>query len=161
MIRNRFFKGASALLAAFLAIPHLCFGATTATISLSGTVAQTISVAVDNASFDFGDPATTTLTNQQVAAVTVNSNAANGYTLSVSNANPSFSLVNGSNSIGYTLEYDGAALTWGASVQLETDDGTGGTVSNSVKNLTVSMTPSASLPAGTYTDTLTLTIVAN
>ncbi|MDF2549374.1 MAG: hypothetical protein K0S07_441 [Chlamydiales bacterium] len=152
---------AFALSAVLFALPNMCFGATTANIALSGTVVEVISVAVDNATFDFGDPATDTLTNQQVAIVTVNSNSADGYTLTLANANPSFSLVNGASSIAYTLDYDGAPLTWGASVQLETDDGTGGNISGQTKNLTVSLTADSTLPAGSYTDTLTLTIAGN
>jgi spore coat protein U-like protein len=141
--------------------PVSAFAATTANISLSGTVVASISVAVDNTSYDFGDPATTSLVDQQVAAITVNSNASAGYTLNLTNTNGSFALVNGANSVAYSLKYNSVALTYGATVQLETDDGSGGSTTNSSKDLKVSLTADNTLPAGSYTDTLTLTIVAN
>jgi spore coat protein U-like protein len=151
---------------AALAITLLCpmsgHTATSANINLSGTVAVNISVSSSAASYDFGDPSVDTVADAAVASLTVNSNAAAGYTLNLTNANAGFFLDDGSgNTIAYTLKYDGVALTYGATVQLETDNGAGGSTVNSSKPLTASLTPSSTLPAGTYTDQLTVSIIAN
>lgn len=151
-----------ALLVLSAVYPVVGYSATSANINLSGTVAASISVSSSAASYDFGDPAVDTVADAAVATITVNSNASAGYTLNLTNANAGFFLDDGSgNTINYTLKYDGVALTYGATVQLETDNGAGGPTINSAKGLTASMTPNAALPEGTYTDQLTVSIIAN
>ena len=142
-------------------VPVNLSAATSQNISLTGSVVQTLSVAASSAAYDFGDPAVATVSDAAVATITVDSNAASGWTLSLSNTNPSFQLVNGAYNVAYTIKYDAVALVYGASVQLDTDDGSGGSTVNLQKSLTVSLTPDATLPAGSYSDSLTVSIVAN
>ncbi len=110
-------------------------------VSMSGTsdnISGTISISLDTTTFN-------------VASKTIKvvlSSAANGYT------DGKYALVNGENKINYTLKRSGQEFKLGDTL-IEWTYGNGTQVSVS---LIAQAYPSANLPAGNYTDTLTFTV---
>lgn len=124
----------------------------TATLNLSGTVGDFVSITVSP------DPAASSLAlsggqgpQLQVGTVTVSANVA--YDITVASTN-NFDFSDGTNTLAYSFYYDGTLVgSSGASVE------TGTTANGVTRPVAVTYAaPGPSLPTGTYTDTLTFTI---
>lgn len=138
------------------------YAATSGTLLLKGTVAPILSIDVQaNASattLDLvnGEPDTV------IANVAEQSNAANGYTVTLSSQNAG-QLVNqtlNSQVVDYTLTYGGQLydLSTGDGVFTDGNPGTGQVVN---KDVSINIVGNNTLAAGDYTDTVTFTIAAN
>ena len=140
----------------------LATAATTGTLVLSGTVAPVSSIVVtpngtNNTNLDLLNGASAV----NVASVAETSNDSLGYKINAKSANGG-SLKNGSFSVPFTITYNG-----GSAVSLTTSDQQVKGISSLAKlttnssAVTVTTTANANLVAGTYSDTVTFTIVAN
>ena len=152
------------VLAGLILLTSAAFAANTGTLVISGVVTAVNDLLIAPT------PEATTLnitggeTGRLVAAVQETSNSLTGYNIKMRSANAS-KLVHGtdpSKSTAYTISYDS-----GAAVSLTTSDQivknisslTGLTTVSSNVNVNVTAYPLA--PAGTYSDTITISIAAN
>ena len=137
--------------------------ATTGSITIQGSVPSTVAITVTGTTgFNTLDLATNA-TNQQVASVVEQSNSATGYKVTLASANAG-ALKNGTiGSVSYTAQYNSVNVSLSTTAQTVTNTTSATAVVNVTKPLTVSFTGQApaSMMAGTYSDTLTLTIAAN
>jgi hypothetical protein len=148
-----------------LAIPS--FAATTGTIPLSGSVAAICSLGVDTAAVASNLAITTKVTGVTIATITEKSNAANGYTVTLTTTN-GWKLLSSAGSLSYSLTYGGATVDTtsstvaGATATItSTDAGVVTPSAGTAKVLAISFDgASALLPAGDYTDSLTITIAS-
>lgn len=157
---KRLFAGSAtfAIAAAMAAAPALAASSTQGTIALTGSVdfACTVSVQDAGATLDLVDGSS----NVKVGTVTENCNNANGYTITLS-SNNSGVMVDSSDSkatAAYTVSYDtaeGQSLTSPVTIS---HDGQAFDVSHDV---TVSTPGNSKLVAGSYGDTITISILAN
>lgn len=134
--------------------------ATSGTLTLSGTIATVVSVAITPQVGYNALNLAANATNQVVASVNESSNNPLGYKVKLSSANAG-KLVNGSNQFTYTARYDSVAVTLSTTPQVVTNVASQSSTVSVNKNVDVSFTGSSSLMAGTYTDTLTVAIEAN
>lgn len=136
--------------------------AVTGTLTLSGSIAQNISVAVNALGAATALDLTATQTDLAVATVNEVSNAHNGYKITASSAN------NGrikeatlADFVSYTIKYNGGtAVTPTTAAQDVKTMSTGGGRTVATSNVSISYTGSSTLAAGSYSDTITFTIVA-
>lgn len=139
------------------------FAATTASVTLSGSVPAATAIVVNPVSPYNNLDLTTTQTNLLVANVREINNTTLGYIVRVSSLNAG-ALKNGpTNSIAYTAKYNGVTFNLTVAPVTVTTQGTQTSVINIVKPLTISYTgqPSENQFNGSYSDTLTFTIIAN
>lgn len=156
-------KFAAALLTTF-AVGASAVAATSGTLLISGTVATVYNLTITpnsdatNLNITGGESA------KLVGQVTEQSNATNGYSIKMKSANGG-QLVNGSNAnikTSYKVGYSGQS-----SVTLSTSDQTVKTVSaltgltSASSDVKVDVTAIPNAAAGTYSDTITVSIVAN
>jgi hypothetical protein len=136
--------------------------ATTGTLTLSGTIATLISIVVTPDANASALDLTANAANLQVAVVTENSNAVNGYKIKAKSANAgTIKHASLADNVAYTLKYGaGSAVTLTAADQDVKTQATGGTYSGVNSNVTISYTGSSALTAGAYSDTITFTIEA-
>ncbi|MDE1148403.1 MAG: hypothetical protein PW843_17590 [Azospirillaceae bacterium] len=148
MIRR--IAAAAVFAAALVAAP--AFAATSGTVQLNGTVAQTCTIAVTDAGAQLN--ILTGSTNVTVGTAVETCNDGAGYTISVSSANGANlkSSANGAQPISYTPIYDGQSS--GSSVNVSRSS------AQFAKQATIAVTvpANAQAVAGSYTDTLTITI---
>ena len=145
-----------------LVLSTATYAATTGTLSLSGTVAQELSITVTAEGAAASLDLSATQTDLKVATVNEKSNSNTGYTISAKSTNGSL-LKNGAlDQLAYTITYDG-----GSAVTLTTTDQVVKTVStaglhdnDSDVDITYTGKPAAQMIVGTYTDTITFTIAA-
>lgn len=152
------------IFAAIALIATTTFAADTGTLLISGTVAAVNDISISPSSY-------TTLnitggeSNRLVAQATETSNNLAGYKINMKSVNAS-KLVHNSDSskyTGYTVTYGSSATVY----TLTTSDQTVKNVSSlpglqsALSDIKVSVTAYPSAPAGTYSDTITLSIVAN
>lgn len=143
----------------FILCTILVTALTTGTITLTGVVAEAIDIAiVTDANASSLDLAVDT-TNLIVATITEKSNVNAGYSVTLSSAN-SVVLQGSTTSLAYTLEYDNVAINFVGADATITDSVLITNSSGVSKNLTISYTGDAGLPADTYSDILTFTIIA-
>jgi hypothetical protein len=140
------------------------FAASTGTIFLSGTIAPindlqiTPLAAATNLNVISGE------NNRLVATVTETSNSLNGYKILMRSLNASklVNTVNSAYKAAYTVSYDGGSpMSLSTSDQEVKNSGSlnGLTTDNSDVKVNVTAYPTG--PAGTYSDTITVSIVAN
>lgn len=137
--------------------------ATTGAITLSGVVPASTAVVVTPVAPYNNLTLSTLQTNLLVATVNEQNNTTLGYNLTLSSANAG-KLKNGVvGQITYTARYNSVAVTLAVAPVNITTQGSQIAVVNVNKNFDISYaaTPTASSMAGTYTDTLTFTIIAN
>lgn len=151
------------LLILILMITTAASAATTGSITISGVIAQTLSLVVrasdGSSSLNFGTEAKDLV----VATITESSNTTGGYKVSLTSAN-SGQLKNGAlGGIPYTAKYDGKSIALKADGQYVTSQGSASSVVNVSRDFSISygVQNPASLMAGSYSDTLTFTISAN
>lgn len=156
-------KIAAALFTTF-AVGTSAIAATTGTLTISGTVATVYSITVAPNSDATNLNITGGETAKLVGKVTEQSNALNGYTINMKSANAG-QLVNTNNNTvktSYKLGYNGQS-----SVSLNANDtqvkkvNTLSGLTSVDSNVTVDVTALPSAAAGTYSDTITVSIVAN
>lgn len=148
----------AALLAPMLAVAVVgsAEAATSGTIKLSGTVATACTVAVTDASqsLDITDGET----NKTVGTVVENCNSGTGYTISISSANSGSlkSTSNGASPISYQVSYDGSTSALSSALQVTRSS------AQFAKSVSVGVTVPANSTAvaGSYSDTLTISIAA-
>lgn len=101
-----------------------------------------------------------------VATVDEETNNAAGYTIEIESVNTGTLLhSNGTNSVAYTIAYDGAAAVApgavGTPVLVKTEPGPFTGLTTNISNVEINVTAGgAGVPGGTYTDTLIFTMVA-
>ena len=135
----------------------------TGNIILSGAVAAATNIAVTGVVPYSALDLSVTQTNLLVANVTEVNNTTNGYTVTLTSANAG-TLKNGTfGSIIYTAQYNGVSANLSTTPVNITTGAASNTVVNAIKTLKISYTgvPAASVMVGTYSDTLTFTIVGN
>jgi spore coat protein U-like protein len=145
------------------------FSATTGTLLLTGTVSGVLDITVTADAAASSLDLTVSQTDLTVATINEKSNMATGYTVELESANSvadssASAKLDGiggvTDSLNYNIKYDGSDLTLVNGKALVTDT-TLTTASVGVnKVLAISYTGDAGLQAGTYNDTLTLTIAA-
>lgn len=144
-------------------VPAVAFSATTGNITLSGTVPAVTSISIAPvAGYNILD-LTATQTNTPVANVTEANNTALGYTVTLSSGNSGL-LKNGAlGTLAYTCKYNGNSAALSSTPVVVTTTSSQNNVVHTVKSLTISYTgiSSDNLMQGTYSDTLTFTIIAN
>ncbi len=138
--------------------------ASTGTLLIQGSVALVNDITITANSNATSLSITGGESNKLVATVSESSNNLNGYKIFLKSVNAS-KLMNTSDNTkftGYTISYNG-----GSAVTLTTTDqevknvsSLSGLTTNS-SNVNVNVTSYASAPAGTYNDTITVSIVAN
>ncbi|MBC7397095.1 MAG: fimbrial protein [Bdellovibrionales bacterium] len=150
------------LLVGLLLVSSAAQAATTGTLSLSGTIANVISIAVAAAGAASTLDLTATQTNLVVATVTENSNSNTGYTISARSTNTgTIKHATATDNVAYTMKYAGGTATSLTTVdQTVKTQSTGGVYSAVSSSVSVSYTGNASLRAGSYSDTITFTIAA-
>lgn len=144
-------------------IPSLSFAATNGSIFLSGYIPKVVSVVVTPVvgynNLDF----TTTATNLVVANITEQSNVTTGYTVTCSSSNAGLFKNGLVDSIPYTAKYNGTSFSLSSTPVVISNNGSTNSVVNVTKPLTINYTgvSHADKMDGTYSDTLTFTIIAN
>jgi hypothetical protein len=136
------------------------YAATTGTLTLTGTISQNVSIVVNTLAAAGTLDLTATQTNLAVANVDEVSNSAGGYKITASSANAG-TIKNGANAdnVAYTLKYDGGSAISLTVAPQDMKTGAGGIVTDN-SAVTISYTGAAGLSSGTYSDTVTFTIVA-
>ena len=154
---------------AMLAVALPGFSATTGTLVLQGTVPGILEISVSALPAASSLALETTQTNLAVANVTERSNRKAGYTVSLQSANAgsgsSFFFksadVANTDTLDYTLTYDGSPVSLVAGTALITDASARTPSAGVVKSLAISFAGAASyLNEDAYADTLTFTITA-
>lgn len=146
----------------FLFIPSV-FAATTGSITLSGSIPQTISIVVSGQGSYNNLNLSSSTTDLVVANVIERCNIMTGYSVSISSANNG-QLKNGTlGQIPYTAKYNNTSFSLSSTPVTVTDVTSQTSIVNVPKQLTItySATDPESIMAGTYSDTLTFTITAN
>jgi hypothetical protein len=155
---NHFFK--ASILAATLFSTSV-WAATTGNLVLRGNVPAILSIEITAEAVATELDLSTSQTDLKVASVEERSNSNSGYQVSVSSLN-SGSLVRagGSESINYTMKYNGAAVDLSAGSSFNNPAAASVTAN---KDVTISYTGQYfdTLVAGNYEDTVTFTISAN
>lgn len=141
-----------------MSVTSLSMAATVGTLNLQGVVPAVLSITITPEPLATNLPLDTTQSNVKVAEAVEVSNSATGYSVDIVSANNG-QLVNGSDTINYTLSYGGSAI------DLANGDavtGASGAV-NASKDINISYTgvDYALLTQGTYSDQVTFTISAN
>ncbi|WP_207480619.1 spore coat protein U domain-containing protein [Arenibaculum pallidiluteum] len=143
----------TAAVAALIALSGTALAATSGTIRLNGTVSATCSIAVTDGN------QTLNLTggenDKQVGTVVESCNSGAGYTVTVSSSNGG-QLRNGNATVGYTLRYDTQSGNLNGPLAVSRDQAQFG------KTVTVgvSLPANANAVAGSYSDTVTISIAA-
>lgn len=135
------------------------FSAPTGILTLQGQVAEMMSIVVTQLAGHDSLDLSATPANLKVAEVAESSNSATGYEITVTSANTGF-LKNGTlDQLEYTMRYDGVAVDLSAA---DTVKDFASTVVDYISDVDISYTgkPAASMAAGTYSDTVTVTISA-
>lgn len=159
------------------ALPLASYAATTADVTINALIEDTLSIAVDQSTVALGAVDAGVMNGGPVVEgstnVTVITNDTDGYTVNIKDADEVLNLVSGSDTIAPGVPTQGNSA-WGykggdvsnytaitaADVALKTtSDPT--TTDGDKFALTFGVTADASQAAGTYTDTVTLTVVAN
>ena len=135
------------------------------TLDLSGVISEAVSLSISAEAVAASLDLTTTQSDLLVATVTENSNTALGYDVTISSANDSSLKRNGgSETIGYTLKYDGSSIDLSSSSTTPANaksDTTGGVVSDTSQvQISYTGVNESQTVAGTYEDTLTIEIAA-
>jgi len=135
----------------------------TATLGLSGSITEQVSLVVTPNANATSLPLTTTTTDLSIASVAETSNAANGYTISAKSTNASELIhsADSSQKVAYTIKYGAsAAITLTAVDQVVKTQNTGGNYNGVASAVSISYTgvSASTRKAGTYTDTITFTI---
>ncbi|MGZ3725608.1 MAG: hypothetical protein ACXWQQ_07395 [Pseudobdellovibrio sp.] len=141
------------------------FAASTGTLDISGTVLPINDIVINP---NLGNKDSLNITggevDKNVASVDETSNNINGYKIMMSSLNSS-KLVNSASaafSTAYTVSYaGGAATTLTTTPTPVKDSGALAGLTTVTSQLTVSVTAYPTAPAGTYGDTITISIVAN
>ena len=144
-----------------LLLTTTAYSATSGSLLLRGTVPEILDIVVNSEAISTALPLDTTQVDTLVGTVDIESNAVNGYVISISSLNNGKLVHETNNSyfVNYSLKYDNVAVNL-AVVDQFTDTSSPVDVS---KNLNISYTgiPHTDLIEGDYEDTLTITISAN
>lgn len=143
------------------------FAATSATLELSGSVAPSIEIDIKGVgASDVGGPSLSAslgelalgVSESTVGSIGVKSNSSSGFQLTATNPTATLSLANGANSIPYDLSIDSVAVALSTPITIPSTENSidGADVRHPVS---VSVpAPTAMMPSGTYSDTVTFTI---
>lgn len=150
------------LIVLLVLVSSSALAATTGTLTLSGIVPAVTSIIITPAGISSALDVSTAQTALNVATVTEDSNATNGYSVTVSSVNAG-KLKNGTNLITYIAKYNAVSFVLQATPVTVTTQGAQTSVISVNKPVTIgyAATPFASVMQGTYSDTLTFTIIAN
>lgn len=143
------------------------FGASTdsGTLDLSGVINEAVSISVSAEAAASSLDLTSTQSDLLVATVSEFSNTALGYDVTISSANDSTLKRNGgSETISYTLKYDGSSIDLSSSSTTPAaakSDSSGGVVSDTSQvQISYTGVNESQTVSGTYEDTLTIEIAA-
>ncbi len=151
--------------AAVVAVAGGAQAATTGSVNLSGSIGQSCNLTV-SASGNTGLNLANTATATSVTTVTEACNDKLGYNVTLVTTNGTTTgLFKGpsgnTDTLAYTVTYNGAAKTFAASSSQITTAAARTAPGGVAKTLAISYTGNSALNADTYTDTLTLTMTAN
>jgi spore coat protein U-like protein len=140
--------------------------ATTGTITLQGTVAQSCNITVTPQTGYNALDLSTSPTSLNVATVNETCNDPKGYTVSMTTANGTTTgvlkgaIAGNPDTVTYNVTYNGSAVTLAGSTATVTNVTAKTAAAGVTKNLNIAYTGNSNLGADTYTDTLTFTITA-
>lgn len=146
-----------------LLVSAVSFAATTGSITISGSIPAATAIVVTPVTGYNALDLTTTAVDTQVATVREINNTPNGYLIKLTSQNAG-ALKNGTlGNVSYTAKYNASTVTLSSTAQTIVTSPASNSVVNVLKNFTVSYTGQAAdtLMQGTYSDTLTFTIIAN
>jgi spore coat protein U-like protein len=144
---------AAATVAALLGAAAASANTTTGTIQLRGSVASTCTIAVTDAAQSLN--IVSGESNKQVGSIVENCNNGTGYVVTISSANQGvLKTTSGASTPAYTLRYDSQSGTLASALAVTRD----GAQFNREVTVGVTLPASANAVAGSYSDTLTLTI---
>jgi len=146
----------------------MAFSATTGNLIISGTVPEILEITVIAAAGSTTLDLTQSVTDLHIGDVVERSNVIAGYTVSISSTNaatgtPHFkgSSPTNSDTLNYTLNYDGAAISFSGGSALISDVNSKTATLGSSKALNITYDGTADfLNSDTYSDTLTFTIAS-
>lgn len=146
------------------------FAGTTGSLTLTGTVNGVLDIQVTPDAAASNLDLATSQADLNIATVVEKSNKVDGYTVELESANAAAggssqatlesSDANNSDTLNYTLTYDGVNVTFVNGVAQVTDSTSTTSAAGVSKTLAISYTADASLTEGSYSDTITLTIAA-
>jgi len=145
-------------------IPLLSLAATD-TLLVTGTVASVLTVAITASGNSFTITPGTAVTSQALGTITINSNSPTGYDVTLKGTHATSVLQDsGTNTIPYTVQYNGGSATNVTSVATNVESNLGTTAGAVGRGLTldIAANDSVGMPAtvGGYTDTITVEILA-
>ena len=135
--------------------------ATTTTLNLKGSIASLLEIAIAAETLATNLPMDSAVSAQKVGTVTERSNSGSGYQVSASSQNSGKLVRTGDNLnfVNYQLSYNNANITLSSTPTVISTNSLRGVFSRDLK-ITYSK-PVDFMPAGEYSDTVTLTIAAN
>lgn len=143
----------SALALSALALSAAAQASTTGTIRLNGTVQAACTISVTDAGVQLN--ITGGESNRQVGTVVENCNSGTGYRVTLTSANAG-ALKNGAAAVSYSVSYDNQQGTLSGAMTVDRPSAAFGKQSV----VAVSMPANATAVAGTYSDTVTITVAA-
>lgn len=161
-MRGKFMK--KTIVSAIALLSSTAFAAGTGTLNIQGTVALVNDITITANANATALSVTGGETNKLVASVTETSNNLNGYKINAKSLHASQLVhsVDGTKKTPYTLSYNGGtAITLTAVDQQVKNVSSLSGLTTASSNMNVNVTAYANAPAGTYNDTITISIVAN
>lgn len=152
------------VLTALLVLSSSAFAANSGNLFISGTVLPVNDLIITANSNATNLNITGGESNKLVASVSETSNNLTGYKISMKSANASLLVhsVDSSKSTGYTVSYGGgAAATLSTTAQVVKNVGSLAGLTTNNSDVHVNVSAYALAPAGTYSDTITISIAAN
>ena len=159
-----------AIAVAFVALASIpAVAATSGSILLSGNVPAILEITVTPEPGITNLPITTTQSDLLVATVVERSNKHAGYTVTLQSSNmvagglasPTFKSAGTSDSLPYSIKYGGVPVTFSSGTAVVSDVASRTDAAGTSKGLTISFDgANYFLDEATYSDTLTLTIIA-
>jgi hypothetical protein len=151
------------LIVILAALALSAFGATTGTLSLSGTVASILEIVVNPDPAASALPITTTVADSKIATVIERSNKKAGYTVTLQTANGALlkGQTGNSDNLAYSLKYAGANVNFVLGSATISAVASKTAPAGTSKDLTISFDGASSfLVEDTYSDTLTFTMTS-
>jgi hypothetical protein len=138
--------------------------AATDTVTVTATIAQVLDVTITPNSNSFSVTAGTAVTDQDIATISINSNDADGYDVTLAGSHASSTLQNSAEdeSMVYTVKYDGGTAIGLNTTPTNVENVTTQTEGAVNRSLTLSIAGSESTgkSAEAFTDTITVEILA-
>ena len=163
-VNKKEFEMKKILVTMMMVLASSAFAASTGTLFLSGTVAAVNDLEITPNSSATSLDIVSGEINKLVATVKETSNSLTGYRIMMRSANSSklMNTLNNSKNTDYTISYDGSSyfVLSNSDQVVKNVSALVGLTTNS-SDIKVNVSPYGTAPAGTYVDTVTISIVAN